>query len=69
MSRANTFCTEDEKEAVSSTSINNPCFTKNMHKPIVVDEKAGIEIEMKGEDVGSYEACKRLVEIVLGKDR
>lgn len=56
-------------DATGARSIKNACLTKNSHKRVTVDQNARIEIEMKGADIGSFEGCKHLVKIILGKDR
>jgi guanosine-diphosphatase len=55
----------------NATVIGNPCLAQGTRKVVEVeDERTGIKrnVTMAGEDVGSFEACNRIVELVLAKD-
>lgn len=48
-----------------SGSIVNPCLAKGTSRQITVE---GRELKMSGEDVGSFDACNRIVQLVMAKD-
>ncbi|KAG8937201.1 Guanosine-diphosphatase [Tulasnella sp. 418] len=54
--------------------VANPCLAKDTKKIIKLDggkwkdEAYGYNVTMVGEDVGSFEACNRVVELVMAKD-
>ncbi|KIY65112.1 hypothetical protein CYLTODRAFT_424636 [Cylindrobasidium torrendii FP15055 ss-10] len=49
----------------TSPMISNPCLAKGTTKSIEVD---GRELSMAGGDVGSFDACNRIVQLVMAKD-
>jgi guanosine-diphosphatase len=51
--------------------IGNPCLAKGTRRVVdVEDERTGDKrkVVMAGEDIGSFEACNRVIELVLAKD-
>jgi guanosine-diphosphatase len=58
---------KERKEGV----VGNPCLAKGMRRVVeVVDEQTGVakNVTMDGDDIGSFEACHRIVQLVLAKD-
>jgi guanosine-diphosphatase len=58
---------KEKKEGV----VGNPCLAKGMRRVVeVVDEHTGVarNVTMDGDDIGSFEACDRIVQLVLAKD-
>lgn len=52
------------------TSISSPCLAQGMSKVVEIvdeDDKAR-NVTMAGEDVGSFDACNRVIELVMAKD-
>ncbi|KAL4263475.1 GDA1/CD39 NTPase family protein [Pleurotus pulmonarius] len=49
-----------------SKPVGNPCLAKGTERVVEVDGKGNIT--MVGEDIGSFEACNRIVELVMAKD-
>jgi len=53
------------------TVVGNPCLAKGTRRVVnVKDELTGVERKatVDGEDIGSFEACDRVVQLVLAKD-
>ena len=51
--------------------VGNPCLAKGTRREVTVkDEATGVErkVTMDGGDIGSFEACDRVVQLVLAKD-
>jgi guanosine-diphosphatase len=51
--------------------VGNPCLAKGTQRVVnVKDEATGVErkVTMDGGDIGSFEACDRVVQLVLAKD-
>lgn len=51
--------------------MGNPCLAKGTHRVVeVVDEHTRVakNVTMDGDDIGSFEACNRIVQLVLAKD-
>ena len=51
--------------------IGNPCLAKGTRRVVVVtDERTGVQrnVTMDGEEIGSFEGCKRVIELVMAKD-
>lgn len=51
--------------------VGNPCISKTMSRSISLDGGGWTNprnVSMAGEDVGSFEGCKRIVELVMAKD-
>ena len=51
--------------------MGNPCLAKGTRRDVnVKDEATGVErkVTMDGGDIGSFEACDRVVQLVLAKD-
>ncbi|KAF8628508.1 hypothetical protein AX15_003854 [Amanita polypyramis BW_CC] len=51
--------------------VGNPCLAKGTRRTVkITEEKTGEErnVTMGGEDVGSFEGCNRLMQLVLAKD-
>ncbi|KAK0239059.1 nucleoside phosphatase family-domain-containing protein [Armillaria nabsnona] len=48
-----------------TAQIANPCLARGTTKDVEID---GRGLPMYGEEIGSYEACNRIVELVLAKD-
>jgi guanosine-diphosphatase len=62
---------EDEEGGKGKDKIGNPCLARGTERLIKIeDELTGAEREviMAGEQVGSFEACNRVVELVMAKD-
>ncbi|EMD31372.1 hypothetical protein CERSUDRAFT_162998 [Gelatoporia subvermispora B] len=54
-----------------ATKIGNPCLAKGTTRLVEIDDERHSEkwnVTMVGEDIGSFEACNRVVEIVMAKD-
>lgn len=49
----------------SSSSIANPCLAKGTSRSVKLDDR---EIRMVGADIGSFESCNRIVQLVMAKD-
>ena len=51
--------------------VGNPCLAKGMQRVVEVeDERSGIKknVTMIGEEIGSFEACDRVMQLVMAKD-
>jgi guanosine-diphosphatase len=51
--------------------IGNPCLAKGTQRVVeVVDEHSGVakNVTMVGEDIGGFEACNRVMQLVMAKD-
>jgi guanosine-diphosphatase len=51
--------------------VSNPCLARGTQRTVEVsDPRVGTarNVTMKGEDVGSFDACNRIVELVMAKD-
>jgi len=51
--------------------IGNPCLAKGMQRIVgVTDESSGVtkNVTMVGEDIGGFEACDRVMQLVMAKD-
>jgi guanosine-diphosphatase len=51
--------------------IGNPCLAKGTERVVaVVDENSGVtkNVTMIGEEIGSFEACDRVMQLVMAKD-
>ena len=51
--------------------IGNPCLAKGTRRVVeIADERTGVKknVTMDGEDIGNFEACNRVIELVLAKD-
>ncbi|OCH91644.1 hypothetical protein OBBRIDRAFT_774912 [Obba rivulosa] len=51
--------------------IGNPCLAKGTSRLVEIDDERHSEkwnVTMVGEDIGSFEACNRVVELVMAKD-
>jgi len=58
---------KERKEGV----VGNPCLAKGMRRVVeVVDEQTGVakNVTMDGDDIGSFSACDRILQLVLAKD-
>jgi guanosine-diphosphatase len=54
-----------------TTVIGNPCLARGTSRTVEVeDERTNVKrnITMDGEEIGSFEACTRVVELVMAKD-
>ncbi|KAJ8691719.1 Guanosine-diphosphatase [Pleurotus ostreatus] len=54
-----------------SKPVGNPCLAKGTERVVSVADKVSgetREVTMVGEDIGSFEACNRIVELVMAKD-
>ncbi|KAH9851768.1 nucleoside phosphatase family-domain-containing protein [Lenzites betulinus] len=52
-------------------TVPNPCLAKGTNRRVeITDDRTGdkYNVTMVGEDIGSYEACNRVVELVMAKD-
>ncbi|KAI0632268.1 nucleoside phosphatase family-domain-containing protein [Trametes polyzona] len=52
-------------------TVPNPCLAKGTKRVVEIqDDRLGerFEVTMVGEDIGSFEACNRVVELVMAKD-
>ena len=55
----------------SQDKVGNPCLAQGTQRMVeVVDEKTDVKrnVTMYGEEIGSFEACDRIVQLVLAKD-
>ena len=49
--------------------VGNPCLARGMRRIVEVDDDDGKRnVTMDGEEIGSFEACDRIVQLVLAKD-
>ena len=51
--------------------VANPCLAKGTEKLVEIDdERMGgkFNVTMMGQDIGDYESCNRVVELVMAKD-
>ena len=46
--------------------IANPCLWQGSHRRVTLDD--GRNVTMVGSDVGSFESCNRIAELVMAKD-
>lgn len=49
-------------------TVANPCLAQGTHHIVDVDGKPRRNVNMSGSDVGSFETCNRIVELVMAKD-
>jgi guanosine-diphosphatase len=54
-------------------TITNPCLARGTMKEVnITNTKSGVQevktVKMDGADVGSFEACNRIVQLVMAKD-
>jgi guanosine-diphosphatase len=59
------------RESSEGKSVASPCLARGTQRTVeVVDPRTGDarNVTMKGEDVGSFDACNRVVELVMAKD-
>jgi guanosine-diphosphatase len=64
---------EDDLDIVRDEEFANPCIARGMKKRVEVDiGRAGTEllrnVTMTGADIGSWNACNRVLELVMAKD-
>lgn len=60
-----------ESKTDDAPSVPNPCFAKGTKKRVTLDGgkwSTGLNVTMAGEDVGSFDHCNRVVELVMAKD-
>ncbi|KAF7966192.1 hypothetical protein HWV62_39722 [Athelia sp. TMB] len=65
------FMASIRTNAKAGAPVGNPCLVKGSERKVTVkDEISGVEKEVKmvGEDIGSFEACDRVVQLVMAKD-
>ncbi len=55
----------DSLRTPTSGTIANPCLAKGTARDIDMD---GRQLRMSGADIGSFDACNRIVELVMAKD-
>ena len=51
--------------------VGNPCLARGMRRVVeVVDDERNVKrnVTMDGEEIGSFEACDRIIQLVLAKD-
>ena len=50
--------------------VGNPCLARGMRRTVEVDDEKNVKrnVTMDGEEIGSFEACDRIVQLVLAKD-
>jgi guanosine-diphosphatase len=61
----------DPKEEEGMKVVGNPCLAKGTRRVVTIDdERSGVQrnVTMDGEEVGSFEGCKRVIELVMAKD-
>ncbi len=52
-------------------TVGNPCLARGTRKKVEVEDeltKKKKSVNMEGEQIGSFEACNRIVELVMAKD-
>ncbi|KAJ8503484.1 hypothetical protein ONZ45_g10808 [Pleurotus djamor] len=67
MATLRTTAGEDEKKKF----VGNPCIAKGAKRVVDIEDKVtGVSksVTMVGEDIGSFEACNRIIELVMAKD-
>ncbi|KAG8862498.1 Guanosine-diphosphatase [Tulasnella sp. 330] len=60
-----------EDKSAQAPSIPNPCLAKGTRRKVTLDGgkwKEGFNATMSGEDVGSFDHCNRIIELVMAKD-
>ena len=60
-----------ESEHGEGAKVANPCLAKGTTRRVEIeDERLGQKwnVTMAGEDIGSFEACNKVVELVMAKD-
>ena len=65
--RATPLSEKEKKEGI----VGNPCLAKGTRRIVEVVEgqtKKARNVTMDGDDIGSFEACDRIVQLVLAKD-
>ena len=68
--RPTTTTTSSQKEEGEGV-VGNPCLARGTKRVVEVsDEKTGVKrnVTMDGDEIGSFEACDRIVQLVLAKD-
>ncbi|KAF9459197.1 nucleoside phosphatase family-domain-containing protein [Collybia nuda] len=61
----------DEEGKEPPAVVGNPCLARGTQRVVEVeDERSGVKrnVTMNGEQIGSFEACNRVVELVMAKD-
>lgn len=50
--------------------VGNPCLARGMTRVVEVDDEKDVKrnVTMDGEEIGSFEACDRIIQLVLAKD-
>jgi guanosine-diphosphatase len=50
--------------------IGNPCLAKGTERVVEVTDSSGVKknVTMIGEDIGGFEACNRVMQLVMAKD-
>ena len=50
--------------------VGNPCLARGMRRVVEVDDEKDVKrnVTMDGDEIGSFEACDRIVQLVLAKD-
>ncbi|KAF8887089.1 nucleoside phosphatase family-domain-containing protein [Infundibulicybe gibba] len=57
-------------DALVPDVIGNPCLARGTRKVVEIDEKSQTKrnVTMDGEEIGSFDACDRVVQLVMAKD-
>ncbi|KAK7449822.1 Guanosine-diphosphatase [Stygiomarasmius scandens] len=61
----------DQTEEGETPVVGNPCLAKGTKRPIEIEEPTTGKkkwVMMDGEQIGSFEACNRVIELVMAKD-
>ncbi|KAG6872364.1 hypothetical protein C0995_010283 [Termitomyces sp. Mi166 len=57
---------DNDREQALMPVIGNPCLAKRTERVIALDNERNVT--MVGDDIGSFDACNRLIELVMAKD-
>ena len=63
--------TPPSTKEIEQDVVGNPCLARGTRRVVeVMDEKTGVKrnVTMDGEEIGSFEACDRILQLVLAKD-
>ncbi|TFK52395.1 hypothetical protein OE88DRAFT_1627860 [Heliocybe sulcata] len=65
----NFMATYRGNEKNENSVVGNPCLAKGTKREVTLDSGADAQkVMMVGEDIGSFEGCNRIIELVMAKD-
>jgi len=62
------FGKDDSRGLTDMEEVGNPCLAKGTRKMVELEFDEKVNVTMLGADVGSFEGCNRIVELVMAKD-